>query len=122
MFVPGGRSARALVDVHPNTQVPTPPVEPAASVRPIRVPGFPSPPAALAQTSALCRRAPTRALSVRLMVPLLQRYKQLLRDLEDEEFDSTLTELVHALLHAGPTTTQEARELVRRWRWMLDEA
>ena len=88
MFVPGGRSARALVDVHPNTQVPTPPVEPVAPLRPIGVPGFPTP-AVPAQTNGLRRRAPTRALSVRLMVPLLQRYKQLLRDLEDEDFDTT---------------------------------
>ncbi len=56
------------------------------------------------------------------MAPLLLRYKRLLRDLDDEGFDSTLTELVHALLHEGPGTPDEARELVRRWRRTLDDA
>ncbi len=54
------------------------------------------------------------------MAPLLARYKRLLRDLDDEEFDTTLTELVHGLLLTGQTTSADARELVRLWRRTLD--
>ena len=54
------------------------------------------------------------------MAPLLGRYKRLLRDLDDEGFETTLTELVHALMLTGPATTDEARELVRQWRRTLD--
>jgi hypothetical protein len=92
----------------------------------VRVPGFPDSVAAPAgepePTLELHRRAATKPLSVRLMAPLLLRYKRLLRDLDDEGFDSTLTELVHALLHQGPRTTDEAREVVKRWRRTLDDA
>jgi hypothetical protein len=69
---------------------------------------------------ALSRRTPTRPLSVRVMAPLVARYKRLARDLDDEGFDTTVTELVHALLESGPATPDEARALVRRWRRILD--
>ena len=93
---------------------------------PMRVPGFPepvaTPPGEAQPTPELHRRAATKPLSVRLMAPLLLRYKRLLRDLDDEGLDATLAELIHALLHEGPGTTDEARELIRRWRRMLDGA
>ena len=96
-----------------------------------RVPGFPSVPGAsepadvgraerdpgAGDTAAssvrpgdrLDVRAGTRPLSVRVLVPLLTRYKRLVRDLDDEGFETTLTEVVHALLLAGPDTPAEAR-------------
>jgi hypothetical protein len=55
-----------------------------------------------------------------VMAPLLARYKRLVRDLDDEGFDTTVTELVHALLESGPATPAEARALVRQWRRVLD--
>lgn len=60
--------------------------------------------------------APSRQYNTRLLEPLHARYVQLVRDLEDEGYRTTMTELVHALLDAGPQTPAEARELVRGWR------
>lgn len=60
--------------------------------------------------------APSRQFNTRLLVPLHERYGRLVRALKDEGFDCTVTELVHGLLHEGPTTTRQARDLVRRWR------
>jgi hypothetical protein len=65
-------------------------------------------------------RGGTRQLNVRVLAPLLARYKRLVRDLDDEGFDTSITELVHALLHAGPRTPTEARRAVRDWRRALD--
>lgn len=62
------------------------------------------------------RDAPVRQLNVRLAEPLHARYRQLLRDLEDAGTPSSWTELVHALLWAGPGDAAEAAELVRVWR------
>ena len=96
----------------------------------IRIPGFDSPVAApAADGGTLNRRTPTRPLSIRVMERLHARYKRLVRELEDEGFDTSVTELVHALLvtelvhallEAGPATGEEARAVVRRWRRLLD--
>ena len=76
-----------------------------------RVPGFAQPSASPSETTpgltsrspmapaALDPRAGTRQLNVRVLAPLLARYKRLVRDLEDEGFETSTTELVHALLH-----------------------
>lgn len=60
--------------------------------------------------------APSRQFNTRLLEPLHARYVQLVRELEAEGYRTTMTELLHALLDAGPTGTDEARELVRAWR------
>jgi hypothetical protein len=65
-------------------------------------------------------RAGARQLNVRVLIPLLQHYQRLLRDLEAEGFRTSMTELTHALLHAGPATTTEARTTIRAWRRALD--
>jgi len=60
--------------------------------------------------------APSRQYNTRLLEPLHSRYVQLVRDLEDEGYRTTMTEIVHALLDAGPTAADDARELVRAYR------
>ncbi len=100
---------------------------------PDRVPGFPSPVGesseatrvssvanASARREGLDPRGGTRQLNVRVLAPLLERYKRLVRDLEDEGFETSVTELVHALLLAGPESCEEARQAVRGWRRALD--
>jgi hypothetical protein len=62
------------------------------------------------------RDAPVRQLNIRLAEPLHQRYRRLLRDLDDAGTPSTWTELVHALLHDGPADAETARKLLDRWR------
>jgi hypothetical protein len=64
--------------------------------------------------------AGTTSLNVRILVPLHNRYRKLVRELEDEGYKSSATELFHALLHFGPSDTAEARELLRSWRSVLD--
>ncbi len=64
--------------------------------------------------------AGTTSLTVRVVVPLHARYRRLVRDLEDEGYRTSSTELFHALLHFGPKDTDEARDLLRRWRSVLD--
>ncbi len=64
--------------------------------------------------------AGTTSLTVRVVVPLHARYRRLVRDLEDEGYRTSSTELFHALLHFGPEDTDEARDLLRRWRSVLD--
>jgi len=64
--------------------------------------------------------AGTTSLNVRVLVPLHARYRQLVRALEDEGYRTSSTEIFQALLHFGPANTDEARELIRRWRAVLD--
>lgn len=64
--------------------------------------------------------AGTTSLNVRILVPLHDRYRRLVRELEDEGYKSSATEIFHALLHFGPSGTDEARELLRSWRAVLD--
>ena len=86
---------------------------------PPRVPGFKgessgqhAPPLPHAVTSA---RA-VRQLNVRVDATLLERYRLLLRDCEDVGVVIAMTEVVHALLHAGPATSDEVRALIRAYR------
>lgn len=60
--------------------------------------------------------APSRQFNTRLLVPLHERYARLVRQLADEGFETTVTEIVHALFHEGPTSPESAKALVRRWR------
>ena len=62
----------------------------------------------------------TSSLTVRILVSVHARYRKLVRDLEAEGYKASATELFQALLHFGPTDTAEARELLRRWRALLD--
>lgn len=60
--------------------------------------------------------AASRQVNTRLLEPLHTRYMQVVRELEDDGYKTSFTELLHALLDTGPTTADEARELVRAWR------
>jgi hypothetical protein len=93
---------------------------------PTRVPGFTTqneagPAAAAAHSKpvgdvSLSPRAGSRQLNLRLALGLHQRYRRLLRDCEDEGIDTSMTEIIHALLHQGPDDVRSARQLVRAWR------
>ncbi len=93
---------------------------------PTRLPGFTAQnearPAAAATPSPqigdalLSPRAGTRQLNLRLALALHQRYRRLLRDCEDAGIDTSMTELIHALLHQGPDDVPSVVRLVRAWR------
>jgi hypothetical protein len=55
----------------------------------------------------------TRQLNVRIPVVLHRRYRHLLRDLEDAGIETSMTELVNAVLCAAPADAAGARELLR---------
>jgi len=75
---------------------------------------------AAAGVERLHARAPQRALGVRVSADLLERYAVLLAGLRGDRLESSMTEVVHALLHAGPRTQEELRCLVREWRRARD--
>ena len=79
-------------------------------------PGTPAVELAPAAGSDPYEGAPVRQFNTRLLDPLHRRYSRLVRDLANEDFDTSMTEIVHALLHEGPSTPEQARELVRRFR------
>jgi hypothetical protein len=97
---------------------------------PARVPGFATqneptsadatPPGASSPTASLSTRAETRQLNPRLLLPLHERYRRLLRECEDAGVDASMTEVIHALLHAGPTDLDGTRQVVRAWRRARD--
>ena len=60
--------------------------------------------------------AASRQVNTRLLEPLHARYMQLVRELGDDGYQTSFTELLHALLEDGPVTADEARESVRAWR------
>jgi hypothetical protein len=60
--------------------------------------------------------AASRQVNTRLLEPLHSRYMQLVRELGDEGYPTSFTEILHALLDDGPTTADDAREIVRAWR------
>jgi hypothetical protein len=60
--------------------------------------------------------AASRQVNTRLLEPLHARYMQLVRELGDDGYQTSFTELLHALLDDGPVTADEARERVRAWR------
>jgi hypothetical protein len=60
--------------------------------------------------------AASRQVNTRLLEPLHARYMQLVRELGDNGYQTSFTELLHALLDDGPATADEARERVRAWR------
>lgn len=60
--------------------------------------------------------APVHQINVRLLTPLRDRYHQLSRELNDDGFRTNFTEILTALMDDGPTTADDARELVRRYR------
>jgi hypothetical protein len=63
----------------------------------------------------------TRQLNVRVQAPLIDRYRRLLRDCQDEGLETSMTELVHALLHSGPSDVAAVRRLIRSHRRALTE-
>ena len=102
-----------------------------------QVPGFPNPAAGrepAAEVGAagagaggagpaverLYAMAPRRTLNARVSADLLERYARLLGGLRGDRLDTSMTEVVHALLHAGPRTEEEVRVLVRQWRLARD--
>ena len=103
------------------------------------VPGFPSPVPAAGRGPAvevddtvagaagagpaverLYAMAPRRTLNARVSADLLERYARLLGGLRGDRLDTSMTEVVHALLHAGPRTQEEIRVLLRQWRRARD--
>jgi hypothetical protein len=60
--------------------------------------------------------ARSRQFNVRLLDPLKDRYEHLVRELGDEGISTSVTEMLHALMHEGPKTADEARALLQRWR------
>jgi hypothetical protein len=60
--------------------------------------------------------AASRQFNTRLLIPLHERYARLVRRLADQGFETTVTEIAHALFHEGPDTADDAKALVRRWR------
>ena len=97
---------------------------------PARVPGFKAPnepdaesPAApdRPRTADLSPRAGTKQLNLRLSIALDDRYRALVRDCRDAGVDTSMTEIVHALLNEGPRDVQELRPLVRAWRRALED-
>ena len=94
-----------------------PPIRP-----PRRVAVVSSPPEQFATPAGatLSRRAGTRQVNLRLLLPLHDRYRRLLRDCDAAGFETSLTELLHALLYAGPHDVETARRLVRDWRRVLE--
>jgi hypothetical protein len=92
------------------------------------VPGFaaPAPPASPTSprtpdaqpvdTRSVLESVGTRQLNVRIPVVLHRRYRYLLRDLEDAGIETSMTELVNAVLCAGPADAAGARGLLRALR------
>jgi hypothetical protein len=103
-------------------------VQPADAAQPPA--GEPEPPAAATATTSQRRRRTTttvvsgnpyngarsRQFNVRLLDPLKDRYEHLVRELGDEGIATSVTEMLHALMHEGPKTADEARALLQRWR------
>jgi hypothetical protein len=55
--------------------------------------------------------AGSRQVNTRLLEPLRSRYTQLVRELGDDGYPASFTEILHALLDDGPATADEAREV-----------
>jgi hypothetical protein len=66
--------------------------------------------------SGLYAGARTRHFHFRILDPSRDRYERLVRELHAEGVNTDVSELLHALMHNGPTTTAAARELLQRWR------
>lgn len=98
--------------------------EPAAPARPSLAVAAAPRPAPKAKRKRAAPEAPrdpyagaaSRQVNTRLLEPLHTRYMQLVRELDDDGYKTSFTEVLHALLDDGPTTADEARELVRAWR------
>lgn len=95
-----------------------------------RVPGFAAAPPAVGpapqpnanpEPPRADRASATRQLNVRARVDLHDRCRQLLRDCENAGLDTSMTELVHALLHSGPSDPGGVRDLLRVRRRALHE-
>ena len=101
------------------------------------IPGFPSPatrrvddtagegPAVLPGVGAtgaerIDPRAARRMLSVRVSAELYGRYERILHQLDLEGVDSSMTEIVSALLYVGPQTADDARQILRYLRRARD--
>jgi len=73
-----------------------------------------------AGTERVDHRAERRMLSVRVSSELHGRYERILRELDMEGVDSSMTEIVSALLYAGPQTSDDARQILRQYRRARD--
>ncbi len=87
-----------------------------------RVPGFTTaadaahPSGEPSPVRAVGRLRATRQLNVRVRVDLYDRYRVLLRALEDAGVETSMSELVHALLEQGPRDVDVAMDVLRQWR------
>jgi hypothetical protein len=68
----------------------------------------------------LTAHTPKRLFTAQLMRPLIVHYHDLVRDLERDGYTTSVTEVLHALMHAGPATKAEARALLRNWRRVIE--
>jgi len=59
-------------------------------------------------------------LSVRVSAELYGRYERILHQLDLEGVDSSMTEIVSALLYVGPQTADDARQILRYLRRARD--
>lgn len=91
-------------------------VEPAGAGPGPAPPARPAPPIPASAPRDPYAGAGTKQVNTRLLEPLHTRFVLLVRQLDDEGYRTSLTEILHALLEEGPDTPDEARELVRRWR------
>jgi len=118
--LPDGVVARSPPTANPRTEVeqtptPRPALAVAASSRP-QEPKSTAKRAAPEVPRDPYAGAASRQVNARLLEPLHRRYMQLVRELGDDGYQTPFTEVLHALLDDGPTTADEARELVRAWR------
>ncbi len=105
---------------------PTVEPEPPASERPPRPASPPRAPrprsTSATSTQATNPYAGMRKVQtpVRLFPPLWDRLEQLVRELGDEGLEADKTALLNAMMHfRGPVDTDEARDLINRWRALL---
>ena len=70
----------------------------------------------------LSRREGSVQINLRLLLPVHRHYRALLRDCDADGLESSMTELIHALLVLrGPRDIAGVRQLVRAYRAAFDE-
>lgn len=115
--VPGFARDRPAVPAAEPANEPAPRQATAPAPKPRKAKASPvAPRSAAASAPSPYAGAGSAQFNLRLLTPLHERYARLVRQLADDGFKTTSTEIVHALLHEGPDDPAAARELVRRWR------
>ena len=84
--------------------------------RPTRIPGFAEPPATTEPADTDWSDRASRQINLRLRIQLHRRYRGLLRRLDADGFETSVTEIIHALLVQAPDDPDAIKDLVRAWR------